>query len=331
MTDVIPLLRNSERSTYKRCRFMWHLRYNEQWSPVREKGALVFGTLIHEALAEWYVPGVVRGRDPVEAFEDAYRRRETEEFGVWDEDGEKFDARELGSTMLRGYTDYWGVDADLEVIAPEQSFAITVLTRKGDRPLVTAVARFDAIVRNVFTGKLGLLEHKTAKSISREAKHLALDDQAGTYWLLATPYLQSIGLLKKNETIDFILYNYLRKALPDTRPRNAEGLYLNKNGSVSKTQPPPYFERFQIYRDKGDQEQLMWRLRAEAWEMSLVRDGKLPIYKTPTHDCHWQCPFFDVCELHETGADWRSMLDLAYIQVDPYEEYKEHLSAQEHP
>lgn len=327
MTDIVPLLRNSERSVYKRCRFRWHLGYNEQWSPVHEKSALRFGTLVHEALAEWYVPGIIRGSDPAEAFIAAHQRDMANrgEFGVWDEDGEKFNALEMGTSMLQGYTAHWGVDAHLEVIAPEQAFMVTVKTRDGKRDLVRAVGRFDAIVRDLTTGKLGLLEHKTAKSIAQESKHLALDDQAGTYWLLATPYLREQGLLKPDETIDFILYNFLRKAKPDDRPQNADGQYLNKDGSVSGRQPPPFFERVKVYRDEGDQQQLLWRLRAEAWEMSLVRDGKLPIYKTPTHDCHWQCPFFDVCELHETGADWRTMLDLSCVQVDPYGEYKEAL------
>jgi len=63
------------------------------------------------------------------------------------------------------------------------------------------------------------------------------------------------------------------------------------------------------------------RIRQEAKEMRLVRQGKLPIYKNPTKDCDWDCPFKEACELHEMGGDWESVLELEFDTWNPYSDH----------
>ena len=358
--DGRTLLRNSERVSYLRCRQKWQWGWLDGWTPKTAAPALRFGTLVHEALAAYYKPGKKRGPDPAETFVHLYdeEMKLASKYGFRDEDGTWHEARELGIDMLEHYADYYGGDGHIETIAPEQSFRQDLNTRDGKRYLVSPVGTFDAIIRNLETGKVGLFEHKTAASIT--TRHLPLDEQAGTYHALAGSWLQDQGILKKGEQIDFILYNFLRKAIRDTRPKNPRGHYLNKPskaalaeaaeehaglspaaakklkvgelrevleskgkdpdqlGEVSKSQPPEYFERETVYRDEYDRQQLLYRIRAQAWEMSEAEKGKLPIYKHPTRDCSWDCAFYDVCELHETGADWEEMMKLTMVKWDPY-------------
>lgn len=355
------LLRNSERQTYLRCRLRWKWTWLDGRAPRVAAPALRFGTLVHEALAAYYKPGKKRGPHPAEVFDSLYdaELKEASRFGFRDEDDEWHDARELGLDMLNRYVERYGDDSHIEIISPEQPFAVDLSTRNGQRYLVTPVGTFDAIIRDLRIGKIGLFEHKTAAQIA--LGHLPLDEQAGTYHALAGDWLVEQGILPEGDRIDFILYNFLRKALGDERPRNEAGQYLNKPtkkalqracaehdlpqsgkvedlikalekrkvdwqqyGEISKSQPPPYFVREPVYRDEADRESLLFRIRAQAWEMMEAEAGRLPIYKRPTGGCaggmgESKCPVYDACELHETGSDWEETLDLTMIDWDPYE------------
>lgn len=320
------LLRTTERATYKRCRQKWEWAYLDRLIPRTPANALRFGSLVHEALAAYYVPGRKRGPHPAKTFKRLYRKQlETaSEFGMRDVDEEWVDAQTLGTTMLTEYIDTYGDDSSLEIIAPEMPFEIDVMDKQGAY-LVTYVGTFDAVMRNLHTKEIGLFEHKTAKTISTD--HLPLDEQAGSYWCFAPEWLRAQGILKPNQNFDFILYNFLRKAMPDVRPQNDLGQRLNKDGSVSKVQPLPLFHREIVYRDDADRATMLQRVRMEAWEMQQVRAGKLPVYKNPTQQCSWDCAFFDMCELHETGADWEESRRQLMKQWDPYEDHRENLES----
>lgn len=317
MPPAPVLLRNSERTTYRRCRHRWAWKYLDRLDSTGTKGALAFGTLVHAALEEHYRPGVKRGPHPAHTFAELFDAA-GEEFGQWDEDGSRHDARELGVAMLEHYVEFWGDDSHLEVYTPEYPFEIPILTPKG-KYLVTMVGKFDLVFRDHRDGQLWLSDHKTAKSIKTD--YLQLDDQAGTYLLVANDVLRAEGVLGKKERIAGVLYNFLRKAKPDPRPQDDHGRYLNKDGSVSKVQPPDHFLRHKVYRSRADDKSELKRVRAEAYEMNLVREGRLPIYKNPTKDCSWDCDFFEMCILHETGGDWEELRDLTMKTWDPYEDH----------
>lgn len=319
----LTMVRTSERGKFKRCRQAWHWRYNKGYEARISKPALRFGTLVHESLAAYYLPGRKRGIHPAITFKKLYKQetKEAGHFGMKDLDEEWYDAGELGIDMLENYVDYYGKDGDIEIIAPEHPFKWKMKDQSG-KPILY-VGRFDAVGRWVRTGEVMLLEHKTASSIRDE--HLPLDEQAGAYWAFGNMYLRHIGVLKKGQILDMILYNFLRKSKRDDRPQNEDGIYLNKDGSISKKQPPAYFERVPVYRDEYDSKQVLRRIQMESWEMRMAREGKLPIYKNPTRDCAWDCQFIDMCELHETGGDWKEYAEQMFKQEDPYEEYRKDL------
>lgn len=235
MTQIdLPMLRTSERKDFKRCPTRWWWAWRDGLRPARQKhGALWFGTGIHLALEKWYVPGTERGADPVQTWRefvgdqvklikvqiaegDAPEGAET----VWMEAGE------LGEAMLRNMLDEYGLDEEWEVIGAEVPFQVVIPHPETGKPLVVYAGTFDLVARHLPTRKVYLWDHKTAKSI--QTGHLPLDDQAGSYWALATFVLRKLGLISKKERIHGIVYNFVMKAPADDRPRNADGLYCNQ-------------------------------------------------------------------------------------------------------
>jgi len=223
----LPTIRTSERAAAKRCPWRWWQEYREGWQPrYRQADALWFGIGIHEALAQWYLKGKRRGPHPAETFE-AWCGDEIAYAKSWLDDNFEepvwYEAKDLGVTMLEGYVDLWGKDPQWSIIATEQPFAVTI-TSHG-RPVAIFRSRWDGVFRDLRNGKVYLLETKTASSI--DTAYLELDDQAGSYWAVATLLLRKAGVLKKGEEIEGIQYNFLRKKMPDERPVNADGLATN--------------------------------------------------------------------------------------------------------
>lgn len=355
-------MRNSERSSYRRCRQKWDWLYNGRRQPDRPKGALSFGTLVHTALAEYYVPGRVRGAHPARTFEKEFEKH-SRQFEQWDEEGNRFDAVELGVTMLEGYVNEYGKEDYIEIIQPEVPLAVDVYDKKGNY-LVTWVGRGDALYRDLLASRknrdvIRFLEHKTAKSIEDEVSVISgYGEQGLSYWWAGSLVAQHEGLLRPEAMIDGVMFNWLRKGIPDTRPVNEDGHRLNLPkkdallaachdrhieipkkatiealtsllhaagvdsrlfGEPSSRQPKPLFHRHHLELGSRELAQIARRIRLEAYEMRMAREGKLPIYKNPTKDCRWDCPAKDACEVHEMGGDWEAILDMEFVEWDPYE------------
>ena len=223
----IPILRTSERSTFKKCAWRWLQEFRYGYKPRGiQADALWFGIGIHNALAEWYLKGKRRGPHPADTWEAwcgdeiAWAKSyltETFEEPVW------LDARDLGIAMLEGYVDTYGRDPQWHIIAVEQPFEIAI--RRNRETAVIFKSRWDGVFRDLETGLILLLESKTASQIA--TAYLEMDDQGGSYWAVAGRVLRAVGVLKKGEEIGGIQYNFLRKAMPDERPVNSQGLRTN--------------------------------------------------------------------------------------------------------
>lgn len=331
MTDGDPpIIRTSERRKFKRCPQAWWWAYRWGLKPkFREADALWFGTGVHEALANWYKgPGLRRGMHPAKYWQkwvgEEIGQIRTAVSGDFTEDV-WIDAKLLGTAMLEGYVDRYGKDSTWHVIAPEESFQIDIPYRKKSGVLAVYAGTFDLVYRDLETDEILLGEHKTAKTIS--TRHLSLDDQAGSYWAIASKVLQHRGVLGKGETIGGITYNFLRKAMPDDRDENEAGQKLNKDGSVSKRQPSPLFYRELIPRTRSERAMMLRRIQNEAIWMNAARKSPELITKTTTMNCPWDCEFFDMCELHEKGDDsWEEYRDAMFVQRDPYADHRKSAS-----
>lgn len=230
-TYNVPFIRQSERKSFKTCQYQWDWAWNAGFTPAMEKqDARWFGTGIHLALAEWYIPGKKRGRDLNETWEEfCGENYATISIGDYFDKTEYVNAKELGHEMLVNYKKEFGTDSNFEIVSVEQRYR-KLLREPGAElhdVMGVLVGTFDAVVRELDTGKLWMIDHKTAKN-TITTNHLVKDEQAGTYVSVGTEVLRLQGLIGQDEIIEGIIYNFLRKAKADERPRNAEGLYCNK-------------------------------------------------------------------------------------------------------
>jgi hypothetical protein len=321
----IPVFGTSERSCFRRCPQKWWWTYRMGLVPKGDHpDALWFGIGIHEALAQWYGKGFNRSKvHPADYFldwcgdEERVIRRSKESWEL--EDGPKFeDAKLLGQAMLEQYIDEYGRDQDWEVLAVEHPFIIKVV--RDGVPLAYFASTWDGVYRDANDGLVYLMEHKTAAQIM--LAYLELDDQGGTYWAVADSICRGNGWISPREHLAGITYNFLRKQFPDDRPQDDQGNYLNKDGTISKRQPAPYFVRHIVDRSPKEHASQMNRMADEVAWMNAVRSGELPVIKNTTRDCTF-CPFFDMCKLHERGGDaWIEFKDARFDQRDPYERHE---------
>ena len=243
--DGVIHIRNSERGTLDRCPQRWWWDWRDGLRPKETPKALWFGSAIHEALADYYRPGTKRSKDFIDKFRE-YADMEGEyirtNVGSIDEDA-WVDARRLGEQMLLNYRDHYGGDKDWDVIGTEQPFSVRIpvipksLKKDEITPLMRRLAdqigsyfilngTMDGTYRDKSDKRIKLMEHKTAASIS--VRHLPMDNQAGTYWMVASTVGRSDGWLGAKENISGITYNFLRKALADERPKDAQGYATNQ-------------------------------------------------------------------------------------------------------
>ena len=168
MTVDLPMLRTSERKAFKRCVQQWWWSYRDGLTPRKEKGgALWFGTGIHLALEEFYIPGKIRGRDPRETWEEFVSGQvnlvKAEMLSGDKPEGsdiEWMDAGELGTKILTNYLATYGQDQNWDVISPEQTFNVVIPKPGTQDPLVNYVGTFDLVARDLDDGNLYLWDHK---------------------------------------------------------------------------------------------------------------------------------------------------------------------------
>jgi hypothetical protein len=324
----VLLVRNSERQSFLTCRQQWHWGWVERWKPDETDVKLQFGDLIHQSLATYYKPGRKRGPHPAKTFERLVEKQ-LDEWGtkIWS-DGEYEDLATLGIGMLNAYVPFANnhpqyPDVEYEVIASEHTFQVPVGIVRGYRVIV--VGTIDGVWRHIPTKRIRFVEHKTATAITKDM--LPMDDQIGTYWTFGPRYLRKLGILTDDQNLDGILYNWLRKAIKKPEDDyDGAGRKLNADGSISKRQPPPFFDRALTFRGKAEARAVRRRVRCEARDMILARERPdLHIYKNPgmqfMPNCKF-CPFRDPCELHETGNDYQSMFEIAYKRWEPYAEHE---------
>lgn len=324
---ALPIVRTSERKDFRRCpqRWVWGWR-NGLRRPGHTANAFWFGIGVHQVLAHWYCgPGTKRGRNPLKVWRDyvgeeiSYVKTLPDAASGVDGEPVWVEARALGEAMLTLYFDTYGKDPTWHVIAPEQTFQMTVPNAEGG-PMAIYAGTFDLVYRDLEDELIRLGEHKTAKDIV--TGHLSIDDQAGGYWAVATDTLRHQNLIGPKDALAGITYNFLRKKLPDPRPQDDDGYYLNKDGTVSKVQPAPLLVRENVDRSRHERQTQIRRIQAEARNMQAMRKGLLPVYKNTNERCQWDCSFFDMCQLHEAGNNWQDYRDAMYVVRDPYADHR---------
>jgi len=345
MTEL-QMVRNSERSDFKKCQALWNWRWVEGLNPVMPRqDARWFGSIIHIALAEYYTPqngnGFARGPHPVEVFsklsKNAYTTISAGQYFDDEAEGQFIDAVVLGTTMLDNYVTQYQGDPQWEVLMPETRFEakipfnlrqkthasefIASLMEREPPHIAKMVGTFDMPVRDHTDGHIKIVDHKTTAKRESTA-WLVKDDQAGTYITVATGYLRRAGLIADDEAVTGAVWNYLRKAKPPDKPTNEKGQVLNKDGSVSKVQPAPLFWRESVVRGKANRVRQLERMADDAEEMALRRAGLAPILKSPGEHCAW-CDMRDLCDIDENGDDIEQFKLDMFKKEDPYADHRD--------
>ncbi len=323
---TLPVIRSHERMTYKRCPKQWYWKWRRGLTPkAKSFGALDLGTWLHAALEAWYVAGRLRKgslADHFNAVADAAiaaaQRAGAPDYQI--EKAEELAA--LGEAMCKAYELHYGQDEDIEVIGTEIPLEFTFPDHRG-RLAAKHLLKPDMLVQYVSTGQFWLFENKSASSIQTE--HLVIDDQARPYGAMAERALKEAGVIGRKDKLEGIMYNFLRKAFPDERWQNEKGQYLNKNGTVSKSQPPPYFLRHPVKMTTEAKRITLSRLRSETLTITAVaqevRSGLIDpadIPKTPHKSCPRFCDYFEMCNVEESGGDISRMEKTMYTVQDPY-------------
>lgn len=315
----LPLIRAHERMDYKRCQKKWYWRWRRGLVPKAITfSALDLGTWIHDGLSHWYGPGTERAASLVTWVVRASNQalNTAQQAGVAEyvmEEGYKLQS--LAQEMSRAYENHYAGDPDVHVIAAE-------IPLEFELPSAIHRLKPDLVYRDR-DGYVWLMEHKTAGNISTE--HLSIDDQARPYGVMAERALRRMGVLKRDDIFKGIMYNYLRKTLPDLREINAEGKALNKNGTVSARQPAAQFKRYPVKMTRVAKVIALQRAAAEAFEITgmteRLRDGRLHadgLTKTPHYSCPRFCQYFSMCSAEEQGTDIRDMERHLYRRENPY-------------
>jgi hypothetical protein len=293
-------------------------------------GALDLGTWIHAALASWYERGLKRAVAPLSHLFMAEAESAlviAKDVGAPDHIVEKAEELiELGVAMTDAYQEYYHDDPDVSVLDVEIPLDFSLGSAAPYGALISHLLKPDMVYRSMSTGYVWLMEHKSAAQIRTE--HLAIDDQARPYGAMVEPALRKMGLLKSDDRFQGIMYNFLRKTLPDERPRDAQGRALNKNGSVSARQPAVAFVRKGLTMTRPAKIITLDRVRAESFLIAAitarVRSGNIDpdsIHKTPHHSCPKFCDYFAICSSEEDGVDITDMVRVQFVQKDPYTYY----------
>lgn len=328
---TLHLVRSHEIMDFKRCPKKWYWKWRRGLvAKAVSFGALELGTWMHTALAAWYRPGFKRNGYLAEHFAQAVARSLDSASGAPDHVIAKAEELAiLGEEMANAYQMQYQDDPAIDVLATEVPLEFTFTDPNDPTVLITHKLKPDLIYYDANgSGDVWLMEHKTAAQI--RTTHLAIDGQARPYGAMAERALKKAKLISSRAKLRGIMYNFLRKGLPDERPTDAQGRSLNKDGSISKKQPARAFLRHPVTLTADAKRVTLQRISGDSLMMSLmtrsIREGKIDprdIPITPHHSCPKTCQFFEMCVAGENGADTRTMEETLYVRKDPYVYYEE--------
>lgn len=359
---ALPMIRTSERSDFKDCQWYWLEHWVKGLGSTNRPTWSWFGSAIHEALSVRYQPGVKRASqaDTLDAFDAALGEEERRMFteGIEPDEEEWQDARTLGRAMLIGYIQQYGRDQHWHVVHNEQPFQIYVPhPSKPNRFIALYCGTWDLVVWDLIDKCYRIVDHKTRRSFPSDWSFYNVNDQGGSYLWVALEVLRHKGILDDKDTLDGIVFNCLRKQMPDDRPQDGQGLYRNNPkkehyvaalarhgahvkmtlaqleamatehrmvvmGDVSLKQPAPLFHRHTSHRTEAERVTQARHVINEARQMDLVRRGVLEPTKNRTENCP-RCQLFDYCELDDKDPEEaRAYAATMLVHTDPYAEHR---------
>lgn len=298
------LLTASRLKVARRCQREHHYEYGKGYRALTEDANLRFGSLFHAGLEAWWT-----STDPATRLDDALDAMAGE--------SDPFE-RVKAETLMAGYDARWGAER-LEVLAVEKKFEaplVNPLTRAASRTWALG-GKIDAVVRELDTGRVLVVEHKTTSEDVRPGsdywRRLKIDGQVSIYFA---------GARELGFDVEACLYDVISK--PGMRPLKAtpvESRKYTKDGRLYAAQrdrdetpeeyrarlledvagdPTGYFARGDVVRLEQELSEAAW----DAWALGRqLREadlaGRYPRNPDACSRFGRTCQFFGVC----TGED----------------------------
>jgi hypothetical protein len=297
---------------WDRCKRKWWLeQYRRLHLPRDYRSPLMIGTLVHDALEQYYEGAYGEGSpeflDPIE-----WVKRQAISAMEKEPDFAEQIARdsELAGIMVDGYM-MWleetGADADFETVEPERQMRVEL------KPGIVLLGKLDGKVRTR-DGWTGFLETKTVGNFTDLPSYAQIDRQLLTYDLQEYLELLETGteLAPKKPLTDGAILNMLRKV---------------KRTASAK---PPFYMRYPVKHNiyelrnhwrhvvgiAAEMQRAIARLEAGETHHAVVPP-------TPSSDCRWSCSFHAVCPMFDDGSDVEAVLEFEYEEHDPFARYGE--------
>jgi hypothetical protein len=182
MSTSLPILTTSRQSAARRCQREHHYSYGLGYRPAVDAEPLRFGGLMHLGLDAWWK--AVGGQQTLAGDTTPLDFA----IGAMQGEADPFD-RVRAEALMVGYDARWTDAAELyEVLAVEERFEAPLVNPETGAPSRTWIlgGKIDAIVREKSTGRVLVVEHKTASSDitpgSDYWKRLRIDGQISTYF-----------------------------------------------------------------------------------------------------------------------------------------------------
>ena len=260
----------SEMDTFRQCPLKHHWAYRERWAKTPKVGsALAKGTLWHNVL-ETHYEMIRRGETDL----DRLRAFALREYLIDPENGQQDADQVLIEWMYDGYVEHYGTDPEWEILATEVAGQVPL-------PLPKYHLRFkiDMLVRQRSTGKIWLVDHKSARDFTRQAE-IDIDDQFGLY----TWALRRLGIP---------VFGFIRS---DTRTQR------NKGPMTAEQR----FRRVLTYRTDVE----LHNIAVDAADTADHAWGGEPVrHSSPAPQmCTWRCDFLEAHLMVRKGADEERVL-----------------------
>jgi PD-(D/E)XK nuclease superfamily len=317
------IIRTSDRQFFKRCRQLWDYtsKIRQNYEPLARIEALDFGTAIHAALENFYLPNTwgmidLQKYNAKQAFLASIKEVEQKvRMGALEFEQTFEEQKTLGLAMLDYYFLYSKGHDDFKPLLVEVEFEVPI---PGYEEAVYQ-GRIDLIVED--DKGYWLWDHKTTAQLAG-TEWLALDDQCSSYaWALK----KQLGLEVRG-----VVYNELRKKAPHAPAVLKNGtLSINKQQDTTyetylatikelgykeeayrpfleylKANPKEFVRRTKIRFAKDTLNIVEGRIQLEAREM--LNDPA--IYPTPSRfNCNG-CRFFQPCIALHNGYDPSAIL-----------------------
>lgn len=302
----------SELDCFKQCPHKHRLAYKDRWVSDQKAPALARGTLWHLVLEHHYrtIQAAQRAGCGVPTVDELATKVLPL---LYLPDGSQDEEQTLIEWMYLGYLEQYGLDPYWDVVAVEHAPEVYLPTERGGRSRFKLKLKIDLIVRA--EGRVWVVDHKSCKDLPRQ-KELDLDDQFGLY----TWAMRQLGKKVFGSIHNAARTHRNKDPESDPRARNAEGLFLNKDGSVSKVQPQlqPLDERFaraRLYRtDEELQSLAVDAYRTAKMAYSLALDSE-PRHTDPDR-CGWRCNFTEPCLAGRKGIDEVEVLLGSGFRID---------------